>query len=260
MPFTISHAAAVLPLRKLTRLPLAALAIGSMSPDFSYFFAHDDVERLATHSIAGLFWFCLPASLVVWFLYVRLLEAPSMALLPGAWAARITPSRSELTLARVSIVSAAILLGALTHLVWDAFTHIHSPVVNAVPGLRVVVFEWHGRPIRVFRLLQYLSSIAGLLILTIWAWLRVRAPSIPSLREAPSASASITNNLRVAALLVLVLATAAFAIWGYRLHPAISLERRLFYCAMGGMTGAALAWCALAAFVTWKTRSERTRG
>jgi hypothetical protein len=177
MPFTISHAAAVLPFRKLTRLPLAALAIGSMSPDFSYFFAHDDMERLATHSIPGLFWFCLPVSLVVWFLYVRLLESPTMALLPESWAARITPSLSELTLPRLTIVSAAILLGALTHLVWDSFTHIHSPVVNAVPGLRVVVFEWHGRPIRVFRLLQHLSSIMGLLILAFWAWLRVRAPA-----------------------------------------------------------------------------------
>ena len=36
MPFTISHAAAVLPLKK-SPLPLAALMIGSMSPDFSYF-------------------------------------------------------------------------------------------------------------------------------------------------------------------------------------------------------------------------------
>jgi hypothetical protein len=231
-----------------------------MSPDFSYFFAHDDLERLATHSIPGLFWFCLPVSLVVWFFYARLLEAPTMALLPESWAARITPSRSELTLARVSIVSAAILVGALTHLVWDAFTHIHSPVVNAVPGLRVVVLEWHGRPIRVYRVLQYLSSAAGLMILAIWAWVRVRAPLTPTLRESPRQAAPITNNLRVAAVLVLIAGTAGFAIWGYGLHPAIPLERRLFYCAMGAMTGAALAWCGLAAFVTWKIRSDRTRG
>jgi hypothetical protein len=259
MPFTISHAAAVLPLRKLKRLPLAALVIGSMSPDFSYFFAHDAMERLATHSIAGLFWFCLPVSLVVWLLYVRLLEAPTIALLPESWAARIKPSRSELTIARLSNVSAGILLGALTHLLWDAFTHINSPMVNAVPVLRVVVFEWHHRPIRVFRLLQHLSSIAGLLILAIYGWLHVRAPLTPSVHEPPRPSVSITNNLRVVALLVVIAATAALAIWGYRLHPAIPLERRLFYFAMGGMTGVVLAWCALAAFVTWKNRAASAR-
>jgi hypothetical protein len=259
MPFTISHAAAVLPLRRVTRLPLAALMIGSMSPDFSYFFAHDDMERIATHSIAGLFWFCLPVSLIAWFLYVRLLEPPTIALLPESWGARIMPSRSELSMARLSIVSAAILLGALTHLVWDAFTHIHSPVVNAIPGLRVVVFEWHGRPIRVFRVLQYLSSAAGLMILAIWAWMRVRAPLAPALIESPSQTVSITNNLRVAAFVMLIAATAGFAIWGYGLHPAIPLERRLFYCAMGAMTGALLAWCALAAFVTLKMRAENSR-
>jgi len=252
MPFTISHAAAVLPLRRITRLPMAALMIGSMSPDFSYFFAHDDMERLATHSIPGLFWFCLPVSLAVWFLYVRVLEAPTIALLPESWAARITPSRRELTIERLSWVSVAILLGAFTHLVWDAFTHINSPVVNSVSGLRVVVFEWHGRPIRVFRLLQHLSSIMGLLILAFWGWLRVRAPLTESDREAPRPHGAITNNLRVAALALLVAATATLAVWGYRLHPAIPLERRLFHFAMGGMTGAVLAWCAIAAFVTWR--------
>ena len=43
MPFTVSHAAAVLPLQRLG-LPLTALMIGSMAPDFGYFFSPDAIS------------------------------------------------------------------------------------------------------------------------------------------------------------------------------------------------------------------------
>jgi hypothetical protein len=255
VPFTISHAAAVLPLRKLgkARLPLAALMIGSMSPDFSYFFMPGDIERLATHSIAGLFWFCLPVSLAAWFLYVRVLEQPTIALLPDRWAARITPSSRDLTVASLAIVSAAILLGALTHIVWDSFTHIGSPVVNAVRGLRIVVFEWHGRPIRVFRLLQHLSSVLGMLVLAFFAWRHLRNAA-PSPAASPS---SIPHKARVGAVLLLFAVALAVAIVGYALNARFSLERRLFHFAIGGMTGWMITWLLIALVIRlrWRRRT-----
>jgi hypothetical protein len=255
VPFTISHAAAVLPLRKLgkSRLPLAALIIGSMSPDFSYFFMPGEVERLATHSIAGLFWFCLPVSLAVWFLYVRVLEQPTIALLPEHWAARITPSRSDLTITSLAIVSVAILLGAVTHIVWDSFTHINSPVVNAVPGLRVVVFEWHGRPIRVFRVLQHLSSVLGMLVLAFFAWRHLRnAPPVPT-----ASPTSIPHKARVGAVLLLFAMALVLAIVGYALNAHVPLERRLFHFAIGGMTGWMITWLAIALVIRsrWRRRT-----
>ena len=72
MPFTVSHAAAVLPLHRLSKhkLPLSALMIGSMAPDFGYFFTRE-AGRLLTHSFSGLFIFALPAGLFVWFFYVE---------------------------------------------------------------------------------------------------------------------------------------------------------------------------------------------
>ena len=41
MPFTVSHAAAVLPLHRLSnhKLPLTALMVGSMAPDFGYIYS-----------------------------------------------------------------------------------------------------------------------------------------------------------------------------------------------------------------------------
>ena len=93
MPFTISHAAAVLPLRGFAKfpLPLAALMIGSLSPDLAYFLP-GELGRVETHSFAGLFWFCWPVSIGLWLLFVRVLEQPTIALLPENWRTRFAPS------------------------------------------------------------------------------------------------------------------------------------------------------------------------
>ena len=86
MPFTVSQAAAVLALRRFWRLALAALMIGSMSPDFSYFTPW--TRYLYTHSIPALFWFCWPLGFTLWILFVRVVETPTLALLPDSWRAR----------------------------------------------------------------------------------------------------------------------------------------------------------------------------
>ena len=123
MPFTLSHAAAVLPLHRLGRrgLPLTALMVGSMAPDFGYFFSHA-ADRQLTHGAVGLFIFALPAGLLVWLFYVALLEKATITLLPDRWHTRFahTEAISPSLLLRAGV---AVILGAATHLVWDGFTH-----------------------------------------------------------------------------------------------------------------------------------------
>src|SRR5688572_23084608 len=89
MPFTISHAAAVLPLHRLSRhrLPLSALMVGSMAPDFGYFFSHE-ASRQFTHSFASLITFSLPAGLAIWLFYVAMLEKTTITLLTDRWHTR----------------------------------------------------------------------------------------------------------------------------------------------------------------------------
>src|SRR5260370_376021 len=67
MPFTISHAAAVLPFsRLLARWQLlSAVVIGAMVPDFGLFFPWR-IQRFETHSVWGVFAFCLPVGLVAY--------------------------------------------------------------------------------------------------------------------------------------------------------------------------------------------------
>jgi len=238
VPFTISHAAAVLPLQK-TSLPLAALMIGSMSPDFAYFLPGDPL-REHTHSIAGIFWFCWPVSVALWFLFVRVLEEPTRALLPDRWNARFAASDGEASLKALALASAAAVLGAATHILWDSFTHRGTAIVDALPGLRAVAFHYHGWRIRWFMVLQHLSSIAGLLALAFWAW--KRKPIHDNSRTFPATS----HAARIRAVAILVAASLGLAVTGYVINSDTWFLRRLFHFAIGGMTGFAAAWLAIA--------------
>jgi hypothetical protein len=249
VPFTISHAAAVLPLRK-TGLPLAALMIGSMSPDFA-FFAFDRIDSFWTHGASGLFLFCWPVGLLLWWFYVRWIETPTFAMLPRRWRAAFTPSDPHFGLAALSSASAAVIVGAATHIAWDSFTHAGRTVVKAVPFLEArLVFHGHALP--VFAFLQHLSTAIGLLVLGIWVFARLRRAA-----DAPIAACATrepSDARRLAALALLVASAGTLAAIGYLSHAGIPLVRRLFHLAVGGMEGGAMAWFAIALGVRFRTR------
>jgi hypothetical protein len=243
MPFTISHAAAALPLRRLgnIQLPLAAVMIGSMSPDFAYF-VPGGFDRFESHSLAGIFLFCWPVSLALWVLFVRVLEPPTRALLPDSWRTRFPPSSREFSARVLALASVAVVLGAVTHLVWDSFTHRGTVVTNAFPALHDVAFLVEGRwRIRWFLALQLLSSVFGLLVLAIWAWLQP-----PGKYPRPSPPTPISNAVRLRAAAMIILGSSALAVAGYLANADLELKGRVFHFLIGGMTGLALAWCAVA--------------
>ena len=236
MPFTISHAAAVLPLQK-TRLPLAALMIGSMSPDFAYFLPGDPL-REHTHSIAGIFWFSWPVSMACWFVFVRLLERPTLALLADRWRGKFAPSDRTVSVRTLSLASAAVILGAATHILWDSFTHRGTAIVDAIPGLHAVAFHYHGWRVRWFVVLQHLSSVVGMLILMIWAY---RLPVVHQWSGIPS----ISHATRLRAVAILITVSSTLAIASYLIHHDTWFVRRLFHFAIGGMAGWVVAWLAI---------------
>lgn len=250
MPFTISHAAAVLPLQK-SRLPLAALMIGSMSPDFSYF-VPGDPGRVFTHSFAGIFWFCWPISLAIWLLFVRVLERPTFALLPDSWHARFVPSERKITLSALALASAAVILGAATHIIWDSFTHRGTAVVDALPGLHAVAFHANGWRVRWFVVLQHLSSMVGMLVLMIWVW------RLPPIHNTPRALPPVSHATRMRVIAILIASSLALAFANYALNSHTWFMRRLFHVAIGGMTGWILAWFVVAIWLTSRARLPRS--
>ena len=135
MPFTVSHAAAVLPLHRFSqhKLPLTALMVGSMAPDFGYIYSYE-ASRALTHSFTGLFIFALPVGMLVWLFYVAMLEKATITLLSDRWHTRFAHTEA-ITPSLIARASIAILLGAVTHLLWDSFTHRGTFVTDAFPAL-----------------------------------------------------------------------------------------------------------------------------
>ncbi|MEV6117997.1 DUF4184 family protein [Streptomyces sp. NPDC052109] len=183
MPFTLSHAAAVLPAVRRDgtgRGPLvpAALVAGSFAPDMTFYVASVLPGGMqfgaVTHSFAGVF----TVDAVISWALVRLwllVREPLLALLPRAWQARPAgPLRCGVPRARVRAVAVmwgyvSAVLGALTHVVWDAFTH------QGRWGSRLVPAIGQARPagMPLYSWLQYGSSVVGALVIAVFA---ARAP------------------------------------------------------------------------------------
>jgi hypothetical protein len=247
VPFTVSHAAAVLPLHRLSKatLPLSALMIGSMAPDFAYFFS-DTAERLITHSVTGLFTFSWPAGLIVWLMYVGLLEQPTIALLPAPWCRRFETT-GRITFGLLVKVSIAIILGAATHILWDAFTHRSTPITEAFPILRMHVPGFGRMPL--FHFLQGVTSVIGLVVLGVWLLRMRHAPDNPC----PSPYL-VSDRTRVGALAVLIATSIVFAIAYDVPHLRSRYDFQIFYLAIGFMSGWFIAWCAIALWMRTRRR------
>ncbi|QMU77567.1 DUF4184 family protein [Streptacidiphilus sp. PB12-B1b] len=212
MPFTFSHPAAVLPflppLRDGARrgpLIASALVAGSLAPDVPYF-----VESLlpgsyaigrATHRpwAVPTLDVALAAGLVgAWH---GLLREPLVALLPGPWADRaeaLTAPVGKRDPYDAAWFTASAALGALTHVGWDAFTHVGRAGERLVPALRRRVA---GVPVPLA--LQWTTSAAGLGVLAAAGTrlLRTAAPAPLRTTLDPAARRSASAFIAVSAAL-----------------------------------------------------------
>ena len=254
MPFTLAHPAAALPLHRLcrSRLPLSALFIGTMAPDFAYFTPYD--AGLATHNLAALIWFCWPAGFAAWLVFTYVLERPTIALLPLRWQPILRLCEERMSISLLTRGSIALLTGAASHVAWDSFTHATSPVVAAVPILRTTVFEISDSPIRLYKVLQHASTILGMSVIAIWAVRHYRKLRSESLAIIGNASATLSLKARSFALGLILLVSCSTATFNFALHGGIRLERRLFHFAIGGMSGFVVAWLLVALVVLWRQR------
>lgn len=200
MPFTPSHAVVALPFVRTPLVP-AAVAVGAMTPDLPLFTrglplyygrTHDPAWLPATVLLALallLVWRCIlrPA--------VRELSPQWLAVrLPPSWdAGALTALRETLSLRRgsagaavawsgVALLVVSLLIGVLTHIVWDLFTHEGRWGVAAIPALAE---QWG--PLLGYKWLQHGSSVLGLVIIGIWmlVWLVRRRVGAPAGRVLP---------------------------------------------------------------------------
>jgi len=177
MPWTFAHPAAVLPLRRLgpLRLNLAALAIGSLTPDFGYYVFRLQGSAFA-HSFTGSLTVCLAVGLVL-LTCCCVLRRPVCYMLPQPHRDALMPladARWRLDKPTVAVAVVSIVVGAWTHILWDSFTHVDRWFVDHIAWLRLQVMSIRGHVLYGYSLLQHLSSVLGgcLLLWYYWSWLR----------------------------------------------------------------------------------------
>jgi hypothetical protein len=59
-------------------------------------------------------------------------------------------------------------LGAFSHLLWDSLTHHDGWIVQMFPVLNSPVFVFPQGTMRVYYILQYAGSLAGIVIMVYW--------------------------------------------------------------------------------------------
>jgi hypothetical protein len=208
MPFTISHAAAVLPFsRQLARWRLlGATVIGSMVPDFGFLLPWRPA-RVETHSAVALLTFCVPVGLATFWIFQRLIKTSVMEILPDAAYARWQPWAAPADIGSIKqwlLAAGGIAVGALTHLIWDAFTHEGARGVRMIPALDDPLVDIAGHHLVGTRFLQDVSSLLGLaVVLAVMAY---------GLRGNRAGGPAIVRRLRPAERYLWIAAYAAMAV------------------------------------------------
>lgn len=181
MPFTPSHAVVALPFVRTPLVP-AAIAIGAMTPDLPLFVRGVGLDYGFTHTATNVVWTALLAFAL--FVLWRVLLRPAVPqLVPPAIARRLPAEWSTTGLSAASgavgvgaprrlypvMLAVSLILGVLSHILWDQFTHEGRWGVETFPALD----EMWG-PLSGFKWLQHGSSLIGLLVIGVWALRRLR--------------------------------------------------------------------------------------
>lgn len=158
MPWTFSHPAVVFPIKQAKYfrwLSLPALILGSLSPDLFYSLTWYRAASVA-HEYLGWFYTGLPLCILVYWLTQKM--APALN--------RMSPlavhTMNKLTIRHTLIIFISLYIGALTHIVWDGFTHESGAFVREISFLQIKLFAMSdSQEIAFYKLLQHLGSAGG---------------------------------------------------------------------------------------------------
>ncbi len=210
MPFTVSHAAAVLGIRS-RYLSASALVIGAMIPDLPLF-APVGVGVDLTHTALASVTVNLALGFAVFVIWHGFFARPADWFAPSAirrrlsWQQQPGLRRRLNSPLQVAGVLASLLIGQATHFCLDLFTHSDTVVTAHVAVFNDVVA---GAPVYFWA--QIVLSVLGLVLIAIWAlrWFAT-SPVYPLHRE-PSRLGKIAARATVlgAAVVALVLSASA---------------------------------------------------
>jgi len=202
MPFTPAHTALVLPFLRQRWFSATGLIIGSIAPDFEYFLKMS-VNGVHGHTLPGIFYFDLPVSVALAFLFHECVKQNFINNLPAflqQWLAPLKALRFRDYMRThwfVFLLSAA--FGSLSHIFWDSFTHEDGLFVQLLPVYDDTVVPFEGVRYPLFYALQHISTFAGLFIVIFYI---LRMPSLETRVVSPAIGYWLLIALVVAAVLV----------------------------------------------------------
>ncbi|QKS69895.1 DUF4184 family protein [Paenalkalicoccus suaedae] len=185
MPLTLAHPAAVLPFSRNSKyIDFTALVLGSMAPDFEYFLRGQPAGVIG-HTWTGFFVLNLPMVIILYILYKTFIHKTLFQHLPtflqDTYSQKIEPKG----LLKIVVLLYSALLGMLTHVTWDSFTHQEGFMVLQLSFLRnsVHVFDY---TIPIYSLLQHGSTLLGLTVIVAYMMFRTAKYSSHRRANAPT--------------------------------------------------------------------------
>jgi hypothetical protein len=179
MPFTAAHPAAILPLLRHSRwFSATGLIAGSIAPDFQYFLLLP-IFRYSGHTLEGIIFFNLPVAFIIATIFHMLVRRPVMAHLPD-WLQERALAVTEFSWPayirkRWHVFMLSVIIGASTHIFWDAFTHDSGYFVQKWPVLLTTV-NVLGKEMMYCRIIQHTSTVVGSIAILFFTW---RLPTVP---------------------------------------------------------------------------------
>lgn len=163
MPFTFSHPAIILPLKKLPKkyISMTGLIVGGITPDFEYFLR---MKSKYSHTISGILWYDLPMGIFLAFIFHNLIKEALINNMPLFFKSRFINLRdfnwNSYFKKNWYIVIISIIIGICSHILWDGFTHRTGHFVKIFPVLKSSI-RLFGTKIPVYRILQHISTFLG---------------------------------------------------------------------------------------------------
>jgi hypothetical protein len=231
MPFTFAHPIATAPIwfSSNRKLHLPSLLVGSIVPDLDYFLRLHPVKTVG-HTFTGISLPGLPYSIAILLVIRYVLMRPFLAFLPQQLSRKFPLPKSyfPLQIWQLLNIVVSVMLGAVTHLIWDSFTHprgwlvVHSELLKFAIG-----------SISIYQLVQSASGGIGVICLLLWlfTWL--------DRSESRHRTETLTTDWRGAVMLCLGCCSFMLAIMAVEFHHVAheSFAEVCVRAIIGGISG-----------------------
>ena len=124
------------------------------------------------HTFAGFVWFNLPLVILVYFIYQLFVHETLFNHLPNCLQDSYTKRIDSNGVVKVVVFCYSALLGMITHVVWDSFTHINGYMVLKFPKIFTYSTNIYGFSIPLYKFLQHGGTLLGLTIILVYMYVR----------------------------------------------------------------------------------------